>query len=91
VEEAYRQATQMSYHANTITPDMTNYQAFRRVSSGVPAIIIEVGFMNLDRPMLTEQPDRVASGITDGIWCYLDQIRGGVSYAPPVAAPPGGG
>jgi N-acetylmuramoyl-L-alanine amidase len=91
VEEAYRQATQMSYHANTITPDMTNYQAFRRISSGVPAIIIEVGFMNLDRPMLTEQPDRVAGGITAGIWCYLDQIRGGVSYAPPVAAPPGGG
>lgn len=91
VEEAYRQATQMSYHANTITPDMTDYQAFRRISPGVPAIIIEIGFLNLDRPMLTGQPDRVAGGITDGVWCYLDQIRGGVSYAPPAAAPPGDG
>lgn len=91
VEEAYRQATQLSYHANTITLDMTDYQAFRRISAGVPAIIIEVGFMNLDRPMLTEQPDRVAGGITDGLWCYLEQIRGGVSYAPSAAGQPEGG
>lgn len=91
VEEAYRQATQLSYHANTITRDMTDYQAFRRISTGVPAIIIEVGFMNLDRELLTRQPDTVAGGITDGLWCYLDQIRGGLSYAPPAAAPPGGG
>jgi N-acetylmuramoyl-L-alanine amidase len=87
VEEAYRQATQLSYHANTITRDMTDYQAFRRISVGVPALIIEVGFMNLDRDLLTRQPDRVAGGITDGLWCYLDQIRGGVSYAPPAAVP----
>ncbi|MCA9866956.1 MAG: N-acetylmuramoyl-L-alanine amidase [Anaerolineales bacterium] len=91
VEDAYRRATEMSYHANTITPDMADYQAFRRISSGVPAIIIEVGFMNLDRPMLTQQPDRVAGGITDGIWCFLDQIRSGVSYAPQFAIPPDGG
>lgn len=91
VEEAYRQATQMSYHANTITQDMTQYQAFRRISPGVPAIIIEVGFMNLDRAMLAGQPDRVAGGITDGLWCFIDQVRGGVSYAPPAAAPPEGG
>lgn len=91
VEEAYRQATQMSYHANTITRDMTDYQAFRRISSGVPALIIEVGFMNLDRSMLVDQPDRVAGGITTGIWCYIDQVRGGVSYAPQAAGPPEGG
>ena len=67
---------------------MADYQAFRRISSGVPAIIIEVGFMNLTRPMLTQQPDRVAGGITDGIWCFLDQIRSGVSRAA-VRYPPG--
>lgn len=91
VEEAYRQATQLSYHANTITADMAEYQAFRRISPGVPALIIEVGFMNLDRPLLTEQPDRVAGGIVSGLWCYLDQIRDGVSYAPSVTGPPGNG
>lgn len=91
VEHAYQQATQLGYHANTITPDMTDYQAFRRISAGVPAVIIEIGFMNLDRELLTQQPDRVAGGITDGIWCYIDQVRGGVSYAPPAAILPGDG
>lgn len=91
IEDSYRQATQMNYHANTITHDMTDYQAFRRIASGVPAIIIEVGFMNLDRPMLMDQPDRVAGGIITGLWCYIDQVRGGVSYAPPAAGPPEGG
>ncbi len=91
VEDAYRRATELSYHANTITLDMADYQAFRRISSGVPAIIIEIGFMNLDRSLLADQPDRVAGGITDGIWCFLDQVRSGVSYAPQLALPPGGG
>ena len=90
-EDAYRQATQLSFHANTVTPDMTDYQAFRRIAVGVPAIIIEVGFLNLDRELLTRQPDRVAGGITDGLWCYLDQIRSGVSNASSAAVPPGGG
>jgi len=90
-EDAYRQATQLSFHANTVTPDMTDYQAFRRIAGGVPAIIIEVGFLNLDRELLTRQPDRVAGGITDGLWCYLDQIRGGVSNASSAAVSPGGG
>jgi N-acetylmuramoyl-L-alanine amidase len=89
VEDAYRQATQLAYHANTITPDMTDYQAFRRISTGVPAIIIEVGFLNLDRALLTEQPDRVAGAITDGIWCYIDRVRGQVSVAQ--SAAPGDG
>lgn len=91
VEDAYRQATQMSYHANTITPHMTDYHAFRQIAAGVPGIIIEVGFMNLDRPLLEGQPDLLAGAITDGIWCYIDQIRGGVSVsqtaAPPAVAP----
>jgi N-acetylmuramoyl-L-alanine amidase len=93
VEAAYRQATQMHYHANTITPDMTDYQAFRQIAVGTPAIIIEVGFLNLDRRILTTQPDLLAEAITTGIFCYIDQVRGAVSVpqtgAPP-AAPPGG-
>jgi N-acetylmuramoyl-L-alanine amidase len=95
VEGAYQQATGMQYHANTITLDMTDYQAFRQISPGVPAIIIEVGFMNLDREMLTNQPDLLAGAITTGIFCYIDQIRGSVSApqgdTPPAASPPEGG
>lgn len=88
VEGAYRQATQMNYHAATITPHMTDYHAFREIAAGVPGIIIEVGFLNLDRQILTTQPDLVAGAITNGILCYIDDVRGGVSYTLP-AAPTG--
>jgi len=54
---------------------MTDYHAFRTIPVGVPAIIIEVGFMNLDRDILTNHPDIPAAGVTNGILCYLDQIN----------------
>jgi len=75
MEAAYQQATQLSYHANTITPHMTDYHAFRTIPEGVPAIIIETGFMNLDRALLTNNADTPASGILSGIQCYLDSIQ----------------
>lgn len=71
VESAYRDATHMFYHENTITPHMTDYHAFREIALGVPAIIIETGFMNLDREMLTIKANIPATGIANGILCYL--------------------
>jgi hypothetical protein len=83
---AYRQATQMSYHAATITPH-DRLPRLPRIAAGVPGILLEVGFLNLDRASLTTQPDVVAGAITDGILCYVDDIRGGVNYAS-TAGPP---
>ncbi len=71
VEEAYQRTTGMFYHANTVTPHMTDYHAFRKIARGVPAIIIETGFMNLDRRMLTTDSYIPAAGITDGVLCFL--------------------
>ena len=89
VEGAYRQATQMNYHAATITPHMTDYHVFREIASGVPGIIIEVGFLNLDREILTARPDVPAGAITEGILCYIEDVRGGVVYTPAAGAPSG--
>ena len=72
MESAYQQATSLSYHANTITLHMTDYHAFRTLPEGVPAIILETGFMNKDRNLLTNDADIPASGILNGIQCYLD-------------------
>ncbi len=95
VEEAYQTGTGLTFHANTITPDMTDYQAFRQIAVGTPAIILEVGFMNMDRELLTNQPDVVAGAITGGIFCYIDKIRSDVSLsqgsALPAADSPEGG
>lgn len=75
VEDAYRQATQMEYHANTITPDMADYHAFREFAPGTQAIIIEVGFMNLDREMITTNATVPAQGLTNGVLCFLNQYK----------------
>jgi N-acetylmuramoyl-L-alanine amidase len=75
VEDAYQNATQLSYHANTITPDMADYHAFRELAPGTQAIIIEVGFMNLDRELITTKSTVPAQGLTDGILCFLNQYK----------------
>lgn len=87
IENAYGTATQMNYHANTITPDMTDYHAFRAIARGVPAVIIEVGFLNLDREWLTQRTDVLANALTEGILCYLDEVRNAAS-APAAPAQP---
>lgn len=70
VRNRYALATQMKVHIG-ITPDMSSYHAFDEINADTPAVIIEIGFMNLDRQILTQQPDLVAEGITNGILCYL--------------------
>ncbi len=67
----YNQATGLRHH-NSITIDMTSYHAFDEINDGTTAAIVEVGFLNLDRVLLTQHPDLVAKGITDGILCYLN-------------------
>lgn len=75
MEISYAEATQLPYHANTITADMLDYHAFYDIAVGTPAIILETGFMNLDRELLTDNSDIPANAITDGILCYLNAAR----------------
>jgi N-acetylmuramoyl-L-alanine amidase len=72
LQDRYARRTLMNFHANSITFDMTAYHAFREIDPETPAAIIETGFLNLDRRILTEQPDLVAQGVTDGILCYIN-------------------
>ena len=67
----YAQKTGLALH-NSITNDMTSYHAFSEINGNTPAAIIEVGFLNLDRAILTQKPDILAQGITDGIVCFLN-------------------
>ncbi|MCI0727214.1 MAG: N-acetylmuramoyl-L-alanine amidase [Chloroflexi bacterium] len=71
VEEAYRLSTQLPYHPNSITPHMWDYHAFREIGRGTPAIIIEVGFLNLDQEVLTAKADLPITGLVSGILCFL--------------------
>ncbi|MBI3158893.1 MAG: N-acetylmuramoyl-L-alanine amidase [Chloroflexi bacterium] len=67
----YETATGLPFHAGSITRDMTNYHAFDEIHNETTAVIIETGFMNLDRQILTQGQAKVAQGIAAGILCYL--------------------
>ncbi len=66
----YAQATGLSEHLS-ITRDMTEYHAFDEIHPDTPAVIIEIGFMNLDRQILTQNQNEIARGIANGILCYI--------------------
>lgn len=74
MDQEYGRVTELPYHPNTITEHMIDYHAFRELPVGLPAIIIEVGFMNLDREILTTNSHLPAAGIYSGIQCYLAQL-----------------
>lgn len=69
--ESYAQATGLQPHLNTITDDMRQYHALRQIAPETPGAIIECGFMGGDQYLLTEETDRVAVGIANGILAFL--------------------
>lgn len=70
----YAQVTGLTLH-HSITPDMTSYHAFEEIHQDTTAAIIEVGFLNLDRQILTQQPELVAQGILSGVKCYVNNEK----------------
>jgi len=70
--DRYYRDTGLTFHAGSITGDMREYHAFREIDPSTVAAIIETGFLNLDREILTKQPERVAAGIVDGILCFAN-------------------
>ncbi|MFM8426579.1 MAG: N-acetylmuramoyl-L-alanine amidase, partial [Chloroflexota bacterium] len=65
--DRYQNMTGLFFHANSITPDMTQYHAFSEIDPNTITAIIETGFLYLDRDILTKQTDVVAEGVTQGI------------------------
>jgi N-acetylmuramoyl-L-alanine amidase len=70
--DRYYRATDLTFHAGSITADMREYHAFNEVDPSTVAAIIETGFLNLDREILTKQTDRVAAGVVSGILCFAN-------------------
>jgi N-acetylmuramoyl-L-alanine amidase len=70
--DRYQGITNMTFHSGSITGDMREYHAFREIDPSTVAAIIETGFLNLDREMLTKHTDRVAAGVAEGILCFAN-------------------
>jgi N-acetylmuramoyl-L-alanine amidase len=68
--DQYSKTTGLPQHFG-LTYDMTDYHTFGEVSADTPTAIIELGFMNKDRLMLTTQRTLLAQGIVNGILCFL--------------------
>jgi N-acetylmuramoyl-L-alanine amidase len=68
----YQAATGLPFHQGSITADMTSYHAFSEIDPNTVAAIIETGFLNLDREILTEHTDQVADGVVNGILCFVN-------------------
>jgi N-acetylmuramoyl-L-alanine amidase len=70
--DRYQDATALTFHAGSITADMREYHAFSEIDPNTITAIIETGFLNLDRDILTKQTELVASGVTQGILCFTN-------------------
>lgn len=75
----YGSVTGLPVHSTSVTPDMTSYHAFGEINENTPAAIIETGFMNLDRTILTQETERVAQGVASGILCYMRNESVGIA------------
>jgi N-acetylmuramoyl-L-alanine amidase len=67
----YQEITGLRFHPGSVTAHMSSYHAFNEINSNTTAAIIETGFLNLDRQILTQRPDLIADGISQGILCYI--------------------
>lgn len=70
--DRYQHVTNLPFHAGSITADMREYHAFREIDPNTVAAIIETGFLNLDREILTKKTDLVAEGVVEGILCFAN-------------------
>jgi N-acetylmuramoyl-L-alanine amidase len=70
--DRYQSATKLTFHAGSITADMRDYHAFSEIDPNTITAIIETGFLNRDRDILTGQTELVASGVTQGILCFIN-------------------
>ena len=72
LRDRYERATELNFHPGSITSDMREYHAFTEIHDTTIAAIIETGFMNLDREILTQNTDLIAEGIVQGIECFIN-------------------
>src|SRR5512135_3747784 len=70
--DRYHRATGLPFHPGSITPDMKGYHAFSEIDPNTIAAIIETGFLDLDREILTQHTDQVADGVVNGLMCFVN-------------------
>lgn len=70
--QEYGEETGLGFHSRSITFDMTDYHAFWEIDPATPGVIIELGFMDGDRKLLTQNSYKAARGVVEGILCFFN-------------------
>jgi N-acetylmuramoyl-L-alanine amidase len=81
LRDRYQRTTGLPLH-DSVTNDMSFYHAFNEISTGTSAAIIETGFLNLDYKFLTEKTDVAATGVENGILCFINNENIAPTAAP---------
>jgi N-acetylmuramoyl-L-alanine amidase len=68
---SYAAASELPFHAGSITTDMTHYHGLEEISPQSPGAIIELGFLGSNHDLLQNHRDILAQGVADGIDRYL--------------------
>lgn len=92
--EHYAAGTQLPWNER-VTADMTDYYAFawfryeHALAPHTAAAIVEMGFIThpFDRPVLTDEPDRVARAIAEGIIRFLDAVPRSTLFGEDIVVP----
>jgi N-acetylmuramoyl-L-alanine amidase len=74
VRQNYAGVTGLPFTPGSITENMTQYHAFRKLAGSTPAVILELGFLSYDRDLLQNRSDRVAQGIVNGLLCFVEPV-----------------
>lgn len=69
--DRYARVTGLPLDPHTVTDSMERYHAFEEIHYNTVAAIIETGYLNGDREILTRHPEVVAQGIVAGIECFV--------------------
>ncbi len=74
LQTEYAASTNLQWDPFTITPNMTRYHVHEKVHLNTPSVILEMGFLGGDAPILTTASgqERIAEGILNSILCLLD-------------------
>ncbi len=71
LRDRYQRTTNLPWH-DSVTNDMSFYHAFNEIDPSTPAAIIETGFLKLDYDLLTNNTNQVATGVANGIICFIN-------------------
>lgn len=67
ITSEYFASTQLPFHSDSITTDMTHYHALNEIDPKSPGAIIELGFLGSEHELLKNHRPLLAEGVANGI------------------------